>query len=246
MIDLTREGDVFVLTMNDGENRWNTTFVRAVDAALDEVEASAGAAALVTTSTDPKFFSNGLDLDWVMATNADPSVEVPGGDRRVFGDEFMSVMGRIMTLPVPTVAAINGHAFGAGFMMSLCHDVRIMRADRGYACANELAIGLTIPQPEVALFRHKIPAPHFHETVILARRWTAPAAVAAGFVEEAVELDMLRERSIERAAELAPLAANRENFGWQKEQLYGEGAALNHPDGPAAMLRNSAAYTQHP
>ena len=246
MIDLTREGDVFVLTMTDGENRWNTTFVRAVDAALDEVEASSGAAALVTMSADAKFFSNGLDLDWVAATNDDPSAEVPGGDRRAFGHEFMSVMGRIMTLAVPTVAAINGHAFGAGFMMSLCHDVRIMRVDRGYVCANELAIGLTIPQPEVALFRHKIPAPHFHETVMLARRWTAPAAVAAGFVEEAVELEMLRDRAVERAAELAPLAANRENFGWQKEQLYGEGAALNHPDGPAAMLRNSDAYRQHP
>ena len=38
MIDLERDGDVFVLTMRDGENRWNTTFVRAFAEALDEVE----------------------------------------------------------------------------------------------------------------------------------------------------------------------------------------------------------------
>ena len=50
MIDLSREGDVFLLTMNDGENRWNTTFVREFNAALDEVEASTGPAALVSTS----------------------------------------------------------------------------------------------------------------------------------------------------------------------------------------------------
>jgi hypothetical protein len=42
MIDLTRDGDVFVPTMNDGENRWTTTCVRAFAAALDTVEASEG------------------------------------------------------------------------------------------------------------------------------------------------------------------------------------------------------------
>ena len=65
MITLDRIGDVFTLTMNAGENRWNTTFVNALDDALHEVEASTGLAALVTLPLSDKFFSNGLDLDWV-------------------------------------------------------------------------------------------------------------------------------------------------------------------------------------
>ncbi|MBT5681078.1 MAG: enoyl-CoA hydratase, partial [Gammaproteobacteria bacterium] len=65
MIDLEKNGDVFTMTLNAGENRWNTTFVRAIAKVLDEVEASTGAAALVTASASEKFFSNGLDLDWV-------------------------------------------------------------------------------------------------------------------------------------------------------------------------------------
>ena len=132
MIDLKREGEVFVITLNDGENRWNTTFVREFSKALDEVEGSEGAAAVVTTSSDLKFFSNGLDLDWRASSG-----EHRGGDREAFGDEFMKLMGRIITLSVPTIAAINGHAFGAGLMCALCHDVRIMREDRGFACAND-------------------------------------------------------------------------------------------------------------
>ncbi|GIS18111.1 MAG: hypothetical protein CM15mP120_00270 [Pseudomonadota bacterium] len=40
IIKLERQGDVFTLTMNAGENRWNTTFVRAYAEALNEVEAS--------------------------------------------------------------------------------------------------------------------------------------------------------------------------------------------------------------
>lgn len=238
MIELERHDDVFVLTMDAGENRWNTTFVRALDSALDEVEASEGPAALVTRSSDAKFYSNGLDLDWVMAPDDHPE----GGDRTSFGPEFMSLMARIMTLPIPTLAVINGHCFGAGFMSALCHDVRLARSDRGFMCANELAIGMTVPLPEVALFKHKIPAPHFHETVVLAKRWTGPAAVDAGFVSEALELDLLLDRSMERAAELAPLGANRKNMAWQKEALYGENAALEGMHGPAHMLRNSADY----
>ncbi len=242
MIDLERQGDVFVLSMNDDENRWNTTFTRAFAAAIDEVEASEGPAALVTVSNHPKFFSNGLDLDWVMGSDPDHR----GADRDVFGEEFMTLMGRIITLPLPTIAAVNGHGFGAGFMVALCHDVRLMREDRGYLCANEVEIGITIPSTELALFRHKVGAAAFHETVMLARRWTGPAAEAAGFVEAAVGLDELHDRAMTRAAELAPLAANRVGYGWMKEQIYGENAALNQPHGAAHMLKNSTDYAMRP
>ena len=216
MIDLTREGDVFTMTLNAGENRWNTTFVRAIDEVLNEVEASTGAAALVTTSADAKFFSNGLDLDWVQAPDDHPAA----GDRTAFGPEFMGLMSRIMTFPMPTVCAVNGHAFGAGFMSALCHDVRFMRADRGFMCANELQIGLSIPSPELALFKHKLPASTFFETVQLAKRWTGPAAQSAGFVEQACDLDTLLGTAQARAAQLAPLAAHRENYGPVKSSAY--------------------------
>ena len=238
MIDLSREGDVFTMTLNAGENRWNTTFVRAIDEVLNEVEASAGAAALVTTSADAKFFSNGLDLDWVQTPEDYPAA----GDRKAFGPDFMGLMSRIMTFPMPTVCAVNGHAFGAGFMSALCHDVRFMRADRGFMCANELQIGLSIPSPELALFKHKLPASVFFETVQLAKRWTGPAAQGAGFVEQACDLETLLASAQARAAQLAPLAAHRENYGDQKQRLFGEQAAINGVHGAAYMLANPDQY----
>ena len=237
MIDLTREEHLFTLTMNDGENRWNTTFVREFARALDEVEASSGPAALITRSENPKFFSNGLDLEWIGSKE-----DHPGGDRSVFGAEFMALMGRIITLEVPTIAAINGHAFGAGFMAALCHDVRLMRADRGFVCANEMQLGMKIPKPELALFRHKLPMNTFFQTVQLARRWTGPDALAAGVVQEIASDEELLGRAQQQAEQLAPLAANRENYGGQKEWLYGEGAAINQLDGPAHMLKNAGDY----
>ncbi|WP_422021839.1 enoyl-CoA hydratase/isomerase family protein [Pyruvatibacter mobilis] len=239
MIQLDRQDSVFTLTMDAGENRWNTAFVREFGKALDEVEASTGPAALVTRSTDAKFFSNGLDLDWVQ----DPDAHPEGGDRDVFGGEFMALMGRIITLPVPTICAINGHAFGAGFMSALCHDIRIMREDRGFICANEMQIGLKIPSPELALFRHKLPANAFFETVQFARRWTGPDAQAAGVVQHVAALETLPELAHQLAQQMAPLGANRELFGDQKERLFGENAILNSPHGAAHLLKHSADYS---
>ena len=238
MIDLSRDGDVFTLTMDAGENRWNTTFVRAVAKVLDEVEGSTGPAALVTTSANEKFYSNGLDLDWVR----DPKAFPAAGDRTPFGDEFMKLMSRMITFPVPTLAAINGHAFGAGFMFSLCHDLRHMRADRGFICANEMQLGMTIPTPELALFRHKLSLDVFFETVQLARRWTGPDALAKGIVHATGTVDSLLANAQRKAAELAPLGANRNLYSGQKERLFGEHAVLDGPHGAAFMLRNLQLY----
>ena len=178
MIELEKKESIYFLSMNAGENRWNTSFVREFAKALDEIEKDEGPGALITSSKDPKFFSNGLDLDWMQ----DPKSNPDGGNRDVFGKEFMHLMGRFITLPIPTVCAINGHAFGAGFMLALTHDVRIMREDRGYLCANEIQLGLSIPRPELSLFKHKIPANAFYETVQLSKRWTGPDALDAGIV----------------------------------------------------------------
>ena len=59
MITLEKKNHVYLLKMNAGENRWNTSFVREFSEALDEVELEEGPGALVTYSTEEKFFSNG-------------------------------------------------------------------------------------------------------------------------------------------------------------------------------------------
>src|SRR6186997_444527 len=129
-VDLRREGAVFVLTMNAGENRFNRPFLTALNEALDTVEASDGPAALVTTGGTEKFYSNGLDLAWLAGD----------GQREgaAFVGDVMRFLGRLMAFTVPTVAAMNGHAFAAGAMMALAHDFRVMRSDRGFMCLNEI------------------------------------------------------------------------------------------------------------
>jgi len=232
MIALERDDTVFILTMDAGENRWNTNFVRAFDARLDEALASDGPAALVTASGDPKFFSNGLDLDWRRGEG-----DGDGGDKSVFGDEFFALMARLITFPMPTLCAVNGHGFGAGFMMALCHDVRIMREDRGYLCANEIQLGMAIPDAELALFRHKLSGSAFFDTVQLARRWTGPDAKAAGFVQDTAPADGVLPMALEKARQLAPLGTNRKIYAQSKERIFGETPSINDRSGAAHLLR---------
>ena len=108
MIELDRDGSVFVLAMRGGENRFRPDVLDAINAALDEVEASAAPRALVTTG-DGKFYSNGLDLDW-LASAPDRATEYLAAVYRL--------LGRMLGFPALTVAAVNGHAFGAGALLA--------------------------------------------------------------------------------------------------------------------------------
>src|SRR6185312_14208171 len=78
-----------------------------------------------------KIFSNGLDLEWM---GANPEQIEP------FIARVHELLARLLALDVPSVAAIQGHAFAAGAMLALAHDQRVMRADRGYFCLPEVQI----------------------------------------------------------------------------------------------------------
>ena len=74
---LRRDGDVFVLELGSDENRFNPDACAQLAAALTDVEAATAAGeqvALVTTGVG-KFFSNGIDLDWMLGdeARADPA-----------------------------------------------------------------------------------------------------------------------------------------------------------------------------
>ena len=107
-ITLTYDEKIAVLDLGDDENRFTPDFLDRINAHIDDIEAS-GAHGLVTTASG-KFYTNGLDLDWLGA-HAEQTQEYVG---RVQG-----LLARMLTLPMPTAAAVVGHAFGAGAMLAV-------------------------------------------------------------------------------------------------------------------------------
>jgi enoyl-CoA hydratase/carnithine racemase len=210
MIDLTREGDVFVLRMLAGDNRFNRTSVDALHGALDTAEASSGPAALVVTG-DGKFFSNGLDLDWMGSDE--------GRADSAFFLDLHRVFGRLLGLSMSTVAAINGHAFAAGAMLTVAHDIRVMRSDRGYWCLNEVELGLPLTPGMTALLSARLPTMAAHRAIATGHRFDASEAMAHGIVDETRPEAEVLPRAIAIAAELAPKRA--EIMGTLKRGLHG-------------------------
>ena len=92
------------------------------------------------------------------------------------------------------------------------------------------------------LLRHKMSMSAFFQTVQLAKRWTGPDALAAGFVEATGTEASLLPLAKQRAQALAHLGANRSVFKKMKERIYGADAAIRGDHGPAHMLNNSHKY----
>jgi enoyl-CoA hydratase/carnithine racemase len=190
---LRREGDVLVLDLGSGENRVNPDLLATIGAALDEVEATEAPRALVTTATG-KFWSNGLDLEWLGAHHEQVQEVV---------DAYHRLLARVLGLGAPTVAAVQGHAFAAGAMLASAHDAVVMREDRGFWCVPEADLGMPFTAGMTALLAARLPTRTAHEAMTTARRYGGPEAVAAGIADEAVaEADVL-PRAIARAAALA-------------------------------------------
>jgi len=211
LLDLRRDGNVFVLTMQGGENRFNRASLDALNAALDEVERSSGPAALVTTG-EGKFYSNGLDLTWL------------SGDGQSEGGAFISAvlkfLGRVMGFTMPTVAAINGHAFAAGAMLALAHDYRMMRADRGFICLPEIDIKLPLAPGMTALIKNRMPPNSFRDAILTGARIGGSDAHTRGIVDAAAADTEVLPQAIARAAALAD--KDRHTYGALKRGMYAD------------------------
>ncbi|MFE9252795.1 enoyl-CoA hydratase-related protein [Streptomyces sp. NPDC007088] len=209
MPKLGRDGEIFVLHLDaDDENRFHPDWLGAVESAWDEVEAAPGPRALVTVGSG-KFWSNGLDLDWLMAH---------GDQYGAYLDRVHALLARTLASPVVTVAALNGHTFAAGAMWALAHDLRVMRADRGYFCLPEVDLGLPFQPGMSELIRSRLTPAVAHEAMTTGRRYGGEQALTAGVVDAVAGADEVLAAAVALARPLAAKA--NQARGQIKETLY--------------------------
>lgn len=195
-MEIVSSGGVAVLPMRAGKaNAIGAAFLDRLSAQLDAVQSS-GATALVLTG-EGTAFSAGLDLPEVAR------LDRPGLER--FIRRFSEVMLRVFTLPVPVVAAINGHAIAGGCVLAMQADVRLAAAGDYRIGLNEVQIGLGLPAVVLETLRCQV-SPGSLGPLALEGRLLAPEeARALGLVEAVVPSSVLLEQARGRAAELAAL-----------------------------------------
>jgi enoyl-CoA hydratase/carnithine racemase len=176
MPTLDRQDDVYLLDLGGDENRFHPDWLTQVDALLDEIGKSDEPRALVTRATS-KFWSNGLDLEWLLAHP---------DEYAAYSAKVHALLARVLSLPIVTVAALQGHTFAAGAMLSLCHDLRVMRADRGFWCLPEADINIPFTPGMSALIQARLTPQTAHEAMVTARRFGGQEAYARQIVDHAV------------------------------------------------------------
>ncbi|XP_010274428.1 PREDICTED: enoyl-CoA delta isomerase 2, peroxisomal-like [Nelumbo nucifera] len=183
MCTLEKRGNIFLLTLvGDDEHRLSPNLIGEIGSALSQVRAEATRGSVLVTTGQGKFFSNGFDLAWAESAGSNGLLH----RLRHMIDSLKLIVAELLSLPMPTIAAVSGHAAAAGFVLALSHDYILMRKDRGVLYMSELDIGLTLPDYFMALLREKIQSPMARRDVVLqAAKVKAEAAVKMGIIDSA-------------------------------------------------------------
>ena len=178
-----------LLTMPE-EGKFNPDSLAAFHSALDAALADDTAALLLITGRD-KHFAQGLDLDYLYSAAPDDAVQ--------FVNDCMRMVGRLLEFPLPVVSAINGHAFGLGFMIAIASDYRVMRSDRGFLCLPEIDLGMTLIPSMNALVTGKLNGSLLRDMLLAGKRIGGEEAVARGLIDACCTLDQVLARAEEVA-----------------------------------------------
>jgi enoyl-CoA hydratase len=182
---------VAVVTLDDPERRnaLNRAMVEEIVAAFDRLEADDGVGAVVVTGEPPAFCA-GADL----GNLAEATRESLGG----IYEGFL----RVGRSSLPTVAAVNGAAVGAGMNLALVCDVRLA-ARRARFDTRFLDLGLHPGGGHTWMLRNAVGPHHAAAMVLFGQVLDGEAAERAGLVWECVDDDALLSRAIEMAARAA-------------------------------------------
>lgn len=187
-------GPIATITMDDGKvNVLSPAMQGEINAAFDQAE-SDGATVILTGR--PGKFSAGFDLNTLNAGGRDAIRMLRGG---------FELSSRLLTFPQPVVIASSGHAMAMGFFLLLSGDYTIGLDGPFKLVANEVAIGLPMPRPAIAVMRNRLTPAAFTRTAVLAQSFSPQEAIAAGVLDRVVTDDELLPAAAEIASGLAAL-----------------------------------------
>jgi enoyl-CoA hydratase/carnithine racemase len=184
MCSLEKRDNLWILTITgDDQNRLNPTLIESLLSTLTNLASQSTPGSVLITTGKGRFFSNGFDLLWAREAGS----ESAAAERLHFMVESLKpVAAALISLPMPTIAAINGHASAAGFLLAICHDYVFMRSDQGVLYMPEVNLGLPLPDYFAAVMIEKIKSPVVLRDVLLAGvKIKGKEAVKLGIVDSA-------------------------------------------------------------
>ena len=178
---------------------------------MDVVEASKGPAVLITIAKGDRIFSTGFDLDYWGSDPSNVFTSLP---------KFQRILTRLMTLSIPSLCVLNGHAFAAGLQIPLAHDFRIMADGRGKLGLIELKMGIPLMGPFAALIGSTLPVQTCRK-LHYGYSYTAKEALKDQIVSELYKDEAELMEKIKQFADFfAPMGQYRKSIKNNKQYLF--------------------------
>ena len=193
---LEKKGNIAVATINRPKalNALNSDVLVDLNELVDLVLADADIRALVITGSGEKAFVAGADI-------GEMSTLTPA-EGEAFGKHGNDVFRRIETLPIPTIAAINGFALGGGCELSMSCDIRIC-ADTAVFGQPETGLGITPGFGGTQRLARLVSPGMAKQLIYTAKNIKADEAYRIGLVNAVYPLEELMEQAEKLATTIA-------------------------------------------
>ncbi|CAG9797386.1 unnamed protein product [Chironomus riparius] len=177
LIDVNDKTGYGTLSMNRlPVNSLNVELFNALSDAYDEMEKNKSRG-VILTSTSPKIFSAGLDIN-----------DLYSGDSKSWSelwDASQEAFLKIYDASFPSAAAINGHAIGGGCFFSMICDYRAMV--KGYQIGlNEIQVGIALPKVLVMIMGKLLPRRHAEISLTQGTLYSPEQASKINLVDDVV------------------------------------------------------------
>ncbi len=214
LVEWEKNESIAVINMCNGANKQNLEFATRMNKCFDEILEDKEIYSMILTSTDKKNFSQGIDVEWLGQKMHDKDSD----SIKAFMYGMNTIFKRILLMPIPVIAAINGHAFGNGAMLACTCDFRFMTKDKGFFCFPEVDINIPFLPGMIAFVRKSIPEYKFNEMILSGRRVVAEELEESHVIVKACDN---REQLLEETIAFArTFTKKRPIFGELKKRMH--------------------------
>jgi enoyl-CoA hydratase/carnithine racemase len=198
-VELRRHGEggrvaELVLDRPEAHNALSTAMARDIGAATEALAQDIGVRAVVLSSSAPRAFCVGADLKERNGFTDDQLLDQRG--------HFRAAFGGVLSLPVPTVAAVHGFALGGGFEFALSCDL-IVADETAVLGLPEVTVGVIPGGGGTQLLVRRVGSARAADLVFTGRRVEADEAEAMGLIDRRAPAGRARETALELAGVIA-------------------------------------------
>jgi enoyl-CoA hydratase/carnithine racemase len=217
-LQLDMEDGLGILTMNRPPgNAISIDLTEEMNSMVGEIAEDSGIRCLIIKSALPKYFMVGADLKTIP-----PDIDMSDVDQSLPFEQQVpllfkklaphmaqllhgaqSMMNGIESLPIPTIAAIGGHALGGGMELSMACDLRIMARGKPTIGQTETRLSLIPAAGGTQRLTRLLGRARALEMILLNQRLDADEAKAIGLVTKAVDPEKLDQEVLQIGRELA-------------------------------------------